>query len=127
VAYACKLCVWDKKLVGDKFLSAEHWFQSPDDFADHMNQNHRSTTASDVQTRAGWPGMLEEAQAVAEGYQIGFRDVDATSLQFTCYRCDATTIHPKDIQNLRCLSCGRTYKNFYSSWPVQLPEPSQGI
>lgn len=116
MAYACKLCIWNQKLRGGRFREAKDWFQTEDEFFEHFKKEHDDIAVKLTKESAAWPGMLEDAQAGAEGYLICYHTFEPTPIfQFTCYRCDATSVHPDDLNSLYCLSCGRTYTNFYQN------------
>jgi hypothetical protein len=119
VPYACKKCVLDGKRWGENFQQAET-FATPRELIAHINLH---LGVSVTESSAAYPGILEDAQAVAAGYLVCCHDADCTSIAFTCFRCSATTIHPNDVNERYCVMCGRKYQNFYS--PHVADRPSQ--
>jgi hypothetical protein len=113
--YACKLCIWDKKLYGENFRDPESWFHSPDELLTHIHAEHSKIWTKD---KPAWPGILEDAQACADGYLVCYHSFEPQPIfQFTCYRCNATSIHIDDLEKLYCLSCGHQFENYYTSPP----------
>jgi hypothetical protein len=118
--YACKLCIWEKKLYGERFREAASWFHDPDELLSHFRAEHSETFKDFSKEFPSWPGILEDAQACADGYLVCCRGVEpAEGFQFTCYRCDATTYNIADLKNLYCLACGHRFENYYTDGPFQ--------
>lgn len=111
--FGCKLCILNDKLSGTRFREGADWFSNEDDLLTHMHAT-RPDARWVSKNLPSWPGILEDAQACAEGYLICCHDAECERLEFTSFRCNATSIHVNDINNRHCLSCGRRYQNFYS-------------
>lgn len=113
--YACKLCIWNNKLYGENFRDPDSWFQTPDELLAHLHNEHSEIWSTD---KPAWPGILQDAQAAAEGYLVCYRSVEpADGFQFTCYRCNATTFNLHDLKDLYCLSCGHKFPEYYTGGP----------
>jgi cell filamentation protein len=114
--YACKLCIWDKKLYGESFRLPDSWFRTPDDLLAHIQAEHPQSNWLS-KDKPSWPGVLEDAQACAEGYLVCYHAFEPDIFSFTCYRCNATTINIEDLTNLYCLSCGHRFESYYTAPP----------
>ena len=118
--YACKTCIWKKKLYGENFRETANWFKHPDELLSHLRAEHPDIAECVSTEYPSWPGILEDAQACAEGYLVCCRTAEpADGFEFTCYRCNATTYNIDDLKNLYCLACGHRFNNFYTGGPFQ--------
>ena len=123
--YACKLCIWDQKLYGERFREAESWFTTPDELLSHLNRAHHSVRLT--KELPCWPGVVADALGLAEGYLICYCSLEPKfGFSFTCYRCHATTTNLDDLRNLYCLSCGRRYTNYRLALGLEEPWQTNG-
>lgn len=118
--FACKLCIWEKKLYGERFREVASWYSSQDELLAHFRAEHPKSFSGIRKESPAWPFYLEGAQACAAGYLICCRGAEpAEGYQFTCYRCNATTYNIADLENLYCLACGHRFKNYYTGGPFR--------
>ena len=116
--YACKLCIWERKLYSENLRGPESWFHDQEDLLSHIHAEHSKASGSVSKDKPSWPGILDDAQACAEGYLVCDHAFEPKPVfRFTCYRCNTTSIHMEDLKNLYCLSCGHRYDNYYTSGP----------